>query len=477
MSDIDSSVRAVAGLRDAFAAIVGPGNVIADAAGMHPYVVEPRDLWHGTAACVVRPGSTAEVAAIMRVAAAARTPVVPQGGLTGLVGGSTPDGSGSAVVLSLRRLGRVRSIDPDGNTIVAEAGCTLADVRNAAADVDRLFPLSLGSEGSCTIGGNLGTNAGGTGVLAYGNMRDLALGLEVVLADGRVWNGLRLLRKDNTGYDLKHLFIGSEGTLGIITAAALKLFPRPRELRTALLAVESPAAALAVFKHVRDRLGPALTACELMPRFGIDLALGHLPDVRDPFRIAHPWYVLLEYGAAGSGEDDVLLESAIADRMEAGEVADAVVARSEAERAALWKLRHGIPEAQPREGGSIKNDVSVPVASVPAFIAEATEAVHRREPGARIVAFGHVGDGNIHFNISQPAGADKAAFLGRWDEIAGAVNAVVHRFDGSIAAEHGIGRLKRDLLPGVKDPVGLALMRQMKATLDPLGILNPGVVL
>jgi len=361
--------------------------------------------------------------------------------------------------------------------MICEAGVILANAQSAAAAADRLFPLSLGAEGSCQIGGNLSTNAGGTAVLAYGNARDLVLGLEVVLADGRIWNGLSKLKKDNTGYDLKNLFVGAEGTLGIITAAALKLFPRPRAVETAFGGVPSPQAALALFGLANERAGGTITSFELMPRVGIEFVVRHGPGCRDPLKQPHPWYVLVELSAQARDGLRAVMEDLLATGVERGLVGDATIATNLEQAKALWHLRAMLAEVQRFEGGSIKHDVSVPVAAVPDFLEAASAAVSAMIPDCRPVAFGHLGDGNIHYNVSQPVGADKAAFLARWHEMNALVHGIVAKFHGSISAEHGIGRLKRDLLPQVKDPVGLDLMRTLKRTLDPNGILNPGKVL
>lgn len=461
----------------AFGAIIGARNLLTDSADMAPYLKEWRDLFTGKARAVARPSSTVQVAALLALAHETGTPIVPQGGNTGLVGGQIPVADGREIILSLGRMDKVRSIDPVSDTIIVEAGVTLSRVQDAADGADRLFPLSLASEGSCTIGGNLSTNAGGTAVLAYGNSRDLCLGLEVVLADGRIWNGLRTLRKDNTGYDLKNLFIGAEGTLGVITAASLKLFPKPRARATAFLAVASPDQALSLLHLARAEAGQQLTTFEIMPRFGIEVVLRHAPGTRDPLAAPSPWYVLMELSSPGADGLDATVERLLEAALDQGVISDAVLATSESQRQDLWRLREAMSEVQRFEGGSIKHDVSVPVAAVPDFLAQAIALVIKMIPGCRPLPFGHLGDGNIHFNITQPKGADKAAFLARWDEINAAVHAVVANFQGSISAEHGIGRLKRHLLPGVKDPVELALMRAIKATLDPTGILNPGAVL
>lgn len=466
-----------ASLVERFAALVGPRHAITDPHDQAPYLRDDRGLYHGRTPLVVRPGSTAEVAAVLKLAHETGTPVVPQGGATGLVGGHVPHETGAEIVLSLTRMKAIRAIDPAGNTITVDAGVTLQETQDAAAAVNRLFPLNIGSKGSCTIGGNLSTNAGGTQAIAYGMARDLVLGLEVVLADGRVWNGLRTLKKDNTGYDLKHLFMGAEGTLGVITGAVLKLFPAPRAIEAAWVAVPSPAAALALLERAQERAGPTVTGFELMPRNLFGFVLKHLAGARDPLAAPAPWYVLMELSTASAQGLRETLEEILAAGFEAGIVEDAAIAETIDQRNAFWRLREGMSEVQKFEGGSIKHDVSVPVAAVPAFIAEANAACEALIEGCRVVPFGHLGDGNIHYNVSQPVGADKEAFLARWDEVQALVHGIVRKFGGSISAEHGIGRMKRDLLPGVKDPVELELMRSLKALLDPKGILNPGKVL
>jgi FAD/FMN-containing dehydrogenase len=457
-----------------FKAIVGERYAITDPAALAPHLVEGRGLYHGRTAMMLRPGSVAEVAAILKLANETHTPLVPQGGNTGLVGGQIPfDGE---LILSLTRLDKIREVDADSNAMICEAGVVLQKAQEAAAAVDRLFPLSLGAEGSCTIGGNLSTNAGGTGALAYGIARDLALGLEVVLADGRVMNLLSKLKKNNTGYDLRHIFVGAEGTLGIITAAALKLFPRPRAVETAFVGLPSPAAAVKLLNLAQARAGGTVTSFELIIREVLEFAVKHGQGVRDPLATKHPWYVLMEVSSQhGEGLRDSV-EQLLADAIEEGFVTDATVAVSLDQTKAFWHLRHVLPEVQKPEGGSIKHDVSVPVAAVPDFLAEASAAVQALIPGARPVPFGHLGDGNMHFNVSQPIGADTAQYLARWGEMNAVVDKVVLKHNGSISAEHGIGKLKRDTLPKVKDPVALDLMRGMKRMLDPNGILNPGKV-
>ncbi|MET0536580.1 MAG: FAD-binding oxidoreductase [Xanthobacteraceae bacterium] len=455
--------------------IVGEKHALRDPSAQAPYLTEMRDLYHGSTPMVLRPGSVAEVSRILSVANETATPIVPQGGNTGLVGGQIP--FNGEIVLSLNRLDRIREVDPVTNTITCEAGVTLLRAREAAAAADRLYPQVLPSEGTCTIGGNLSTNAGGTAALSYGIARSHALGLEVVLADGRVLRDLNKLKKDNTGYDLKNLFIGAEGTLGVITAAVLRLIPRPRSVETAFAGLASPEAALDLLGLATERTAGAVTSFELMARAGIDIVLRHATGCRDPLPAKHPWYVLIELSSqSASGLRDVL-EQILGLALERGLIADATIADNLEQAKMFWRMREMFGEAQRHEGGSIKHDVSVPVAAVPAFIREADAAVTNLIPGARPLPFGHLGDGNIHYNVTQPKGADKAEYLARWHEVNEAVFAVVRKHGGSISAEHGIGVLKRDLLPQVKDPVALDLMRALKRTLDPKNILNPGKVL
>jgi FAD/FMN-containing dehydrogenase len=457
-----------------FRAIVGDKYAVTDASDIAPYVTEERDLFHGRSPLVLRPGSTAEVAAICKLATEYRIALVPQGGNTGLVGGQTPHHG--EVVISMRRMDKIREIDTASNTMTCDAGVVLQIAQQKAAEVDRLFPLSLGAEGSCTIGGNLSTNAGGTAALAYGVAREMALGLEVVLADGRILNGLSKLKKDNTGYDLRNLFIGAEGTLGIITAATLKLFPKPRAIETAFVGLQSPNDALKLLAISQNEAAGSLTSFELLSDISVDFSLRHGIDIRDPLANKHPWYVLMELSSSREDARDAL-EAILTRGMEDGIVDDAVIAASLSQRQAFWKLRDEMSAAQKPEGGSIKHDISVPVAAVPDFIAEANAAVVKLIPGARPVPFGHLGDGNIHYNVSQPITANAADFLARWHDVNAVVFAIVLRMGGSISAEHGIGVLKRDELPEVKDKVAIELMRSIKAMLDPLGIMNPGKVL
>ncbi|WP_346623399.1 FAD-binding oxidoreductase [Blastococcus montanus] len=459
-------------------ALVGEAGLVTDPGQLAGYLSDWRGAYSGSAAAVVRPGSTEEVAAVVRACAEEGVAVVPQGGNTGLCGGAVPDSSGRQVVVSLDRMRRVRAVDPVDQTITVEAGVVLQTVQEAAAAEGCLFPLSLGSEGSCTIGGNLSTNAGGTGVLRYGTMRDLTLGLEVVLPDGRIWNGLRGLRKDNTGYDLKQLFIGAEGTLGLVTAAVLKLFPAVRSRATAWVAVGSVQAAVDLFGIVRGLCGDRLTGFEVMSRQSVDFVLRHGPGARDLFGAVHPWYVLVELSDTlpGAGLDG-LLESALGGAFEREVAADAVVASGPAQTAALWALREGISEAQNFEGPSLKHDVTVPVSSIPAFVERTDRALREAVPGIRIVTYGHVGDGNLHYNLSKPVDSDDDAFRRRAGELARVVYDSTSSFDGSISAEHGLGQSKRDVIADYKDGFELELMRSIKQLLDPAGLMNPGKVL
>lgn len=459
----------------AFVAIVGEANVLTTATDIAPYLVESRGLYHGTSPLVLKPGSTQEVSAILKLASETGTPIVPAGGRTGHVGGHVPREGGSDVVLSLERMNRIREIDTAGDVIVADGGTILADIQKAAEENGRLFPLSLGSEGSCRIGGNLSTNAGGTAVLAYGNARQLCLGLEVVLPTGEIWDGLRRLKKDNSGYDLRDLFIGAEGTLGIITGAVLKLHPQPRGRQVAFAAISSPQDALALFERASLLCGTALTGFELMPRIGIDFTTRHIPGVRDPLSSSHPWYALIDISTSDSAATaERMIDTLLEEALEAGLIEDAAIASSLAQQKAFWHLRESMSEAQKPEGGSIKHDVSVPVSRVPRFLAEADAAVLALIPDARICAFGHLGDGNIHYNISQPVGADKATFIARWREVNAVVHAVVHAHGGSISAEHGVGQLKLDELIASRPAIETELMNRIKQAFDPAGIMNPG---
>jgi FAD/FMN-containing dehydrogenase len=463
---------------DAFARIVGEEHAIRDEEAMAPYLVEWRDRYRGKAALVLKPGQTEQVSAILKLANDTKTAIVPQGGNTGLVGGQIPFETGHEVVVSLSRLDRVRDIDLASNTMTVEAGLPLAHVQQVAARAGRLFPLSLASEGSAQIGGVLATNAGGTAVLAYGSARELALGLEVVLADGSVWNGLKSLRKDNSGYDLKDLMIGSEGTLGIITAAVLRLYPKVAERVTCMAGLRGLDTAPSFFARALERAGPALTAFEVLPRIGLEFVLKHGSEVRDPFTMPYPWYVLFDLTSPREGEELArLAEAMLGEGVEASEIESAVIASSLAQSAELWRLRELMSEVQREEGGSIKHDIAVPVAKIPEFVARANQLVELMIPGARPVPFGHLGDGNIHYNVSQPPGMERVIFLNYWEALNAAVHEIVLDLGGSISAEHGIGRLKRELLPHAKGPLELDLMRKIKAAFDPNGILNPGKLL
>ncbi|MDS7596329.1 FAD-binding oxidoreductase [Agrobacterium tumefaciens] len=465
-------------LLDRFTAIVGEKNTIRDADELAPRLVENRGLYHGASPLLLKPGSTEEVAAIMKLASETGTPIVPQTGNTGLVGGQTPRPDGGDIILSLERMNRIRDIDPVANVIVADGGCILEEIHKAAEKVNRIFPLSLGSQGSCRIGGNLATNAGGTAVLAYGNMRNLCIGLEVVLPTGEIWDGLRRLKKDNTGYDLRDLFIGSEGTLGVITGAVLKLFPTPLGHQVAFAGLQSTDDALRLFEMASNLCGTALTGFELMPRIGVEFTAKHIPGVRDPLESPHEWYTLIDISTSDSAETaETMMQALLEQGFEAGLVQDAVIAASEAQRKALWHMRESMSDAQKPEGGSIKHDVSVPVSKIPEFMATAEKAVIAAVPGARVCAFGHLGDGNIHYNISQPVGADKAEFLSRWHEVNEIVHGIVLSLNGSISAEHGIGQLKRDELASIRSGIEMDLMRRIKLAFDPAGIMNPGKVL
>ena len=472
------SVPISATVLSALKSAVSAGGVIEQAEQLEPFVHDFRGHFTGRTPLVVLPASTAEVASVVRICAEHRIGLVPHGGNTSYCGGATPDASGAQIVLALKRMQRIRKVEPLDYTITVESGCLLADVQRAAEAVDRLFPLSLGSEGSCQIGGNLSTNAGGTAVLRYGMMRDLVLGLEVVLADGRVLDVLRDLRKDNTGYDLRHLFIGSEGTLGVITAACLKLFPKPAEIATAIVAVRDPTAAVEVLASMRASSGDAVTTFELIPGLAVDLTTRHISGVSDPLGRRHEWYVLVELTSSRpeSGLASAL-ETALAKGIDSGLVLDAALASSLRQREALWRMRESIPEAQRHAGGSIKHDVSLPISTIAEFIQRGSEWIATHVPDGQLIAYGHLGDGNLHFNIQQREGADLEAFLSRTSVVQRSIHDLVAEMRGSFSAEHGIGQLKVGELERYKDPVALALMHELKRTLDPLGILNPGKVL
>lgn len=458
--------------------IVGPEHALTDPILQQPFLMEWRDRYVGLSPLVLRPGTIEEVSRIMALVNEAGVGIVPQAGNTGLVGGQIPHESGTEIVLSVSRLKKVRHVDPAGTAMIVEAGLTLAEAQAAAANAGRLFPLSMASEGSCQIGGNLATNAGGVAVLAYGNARNLVLGLEVVLADGRVWDGLRTLKKDNTGYDLKDLFIGSEGTLGIITAAALKLFPRPAETATAFVAIRDTWQLLDLYLLAQARAGQSLTAFEFMPQLGLEFVSRHISGTRMPFAPEEPWYALLEIsGAQADGSAETKLEGLLIEAADSGLISATAFARSLTQAADLWHLREALSEAQKPEGGSIKHDVSVPIPLIPEFITRANKLVEDICPGARPVPFGHLGDGNVHYNVSQPAAASKASFLALWEPMSEAVHGLVTEMGGSISAEHGIGRMKRKELVRRKSSVEIDLMRRIKAAFDPKGVLNPGKLL
>jgi FAD/FMN-containing dehydrogenase len=460
---------------DELRGLIGENAVIDDPAVMSSYLIEPRRRFHVGAAAIVRPSSVEQVQAIARWANERRVPLIPQSGNTGLVGGQVPLG-GNEIIVSLQHLDRVREVDAAAGHMTLEAGVILETAHEIAEEAGALFPLWIASQGSARIGGVLGSNAGGVQVLAYGNARELCLGVEAVLADGRLYRGLNALRKDNTGYDLKDLLVGSEGTLGIITAATLKLFPQPEGHETAFCSVESPAVALKLFSLMRERAGSRLTAFELLPRFGVDLLLKHGVIAQDPTASLSPWYVLVELNRM-KGSAAGVLEAALAEAFERGIIDNATLAQSDSERAAMWATREGMSDVQRREGASIKHDVSVPVAAVPTLIEEGMAAVTRVVDGIRPCPFGHLGDGNIHFNLSQPVGADPKAFMAREPDLNAAIYEIVLRLGGSVSAEHGIGQLKAGLLERIKDPVALEMMRAIKAALDPNGILNPGKML
>jgi len=455
-------------------AALGPGGATRDPAEIAPHLKEWRDLYHGTTPLLVRPRTTQEVAAVVKACAETKTPLVPQGGNTGLVGGQVPFGD---VLISLSRLNKIRRVDPADNTMTVEAGVILADIQRAAAEADRLYPLSLASEGSAQIGGLLSTNAGGINVLRYGTAAEHVLGLEVVLPDGRVLSDLKRLRKDNTGYRLRQLFLGAEGTLGIITAAVLKLWPKPRAVATAFVALSRLDAMIPLLNHMQAASGGLVTAFELVPRIGLAFVVKHANGARDPLPQAREWCALIEITSGSPAPLDPMMEDALSAAAEAGLVADAAIAKSETQRAELWVLRDQLSEVQKFEGGSIKHDVAVPVSEIAHFIREAMEAVMQACPGIRPVPFGHVGDGNVHFNLSQPIGADKAAYLARWQEMNDIVHGIAHAYGGSISAEHGLGFMKREEILRYKSHVEMDLMRAIKRTLDPNNIMNPGKIL
>jgi FAD/FMN-containing dehydrogenase len=462
-------------LKTRLRAVVGPAGLMDGAEEIAPMLVEPRGLYRGSALLVVKPASTEEVSGVVKVCAEMGIPITPQGGNTGLCGGATPDGQ---VLLSLSRMNRIRDIDTLDFTITVEAGCILQNIQAAVAEKDRLFPLSLGAEGSCQIGGNLSTNAGGINTLRYGNARDLVLGLEVVLPDGRIWNNLKRLRKDNTGYDLKHLFVGGEGTLGIITAATCKLFPKPKDEVSVFCAVRDIEGIIELLSRLRAATGDQISAFELIERFGIHLACKHVHGCRDPFDQPYDHYVLFR-ASAGRADSGLrlIVEEALGQAYEDGLILDATIAESEAQTRAFWRIREGVVEGQIPEGASIKHDISVPVSRIPEFMKRAAPVVETTIPGSRICAFGHAGDGNLHYNITQPENMDRNKFLGLWEKLNHAVHEIVVDMGGSISAEHGIGKLKVEELQYFKPALDLELMKRIKHALDPNGIFNPGKVL
>ncbi|MGF7156859.1 FAD-binding oxidoreductase [Bartonella heixiaziensis] len=465
-------------LIERFRKIVGSAHAITDQALIAPYLVEERGRFHGKTPLLLRPSSCAEVSSIMQLASQTHTPIVPQGGNTGLVGGQQPDENVCSILLSMERLNKIRSINLEGNFAVVEAGVILQDLQKKADESGRLFPLSLGSEGSCQIGGNLSSNAGGTAVIAYGNMRELCLGLEVVLPDGHILDDLRFVKKDNSGYDLKNLFIGAEGTLGIITAAVLKLFPKPKEIAVAFVGLRSPAKALEFLSLAQSQGGGMLTGFELMSKLSLQMSLSYNMCERSPFEHEHEWYVLINISSLlGDGEAlsvlSIILEKALNDTV----IDDAIIAQSLKQQDFFWQLRESISYAQKLAGGTIKHDIAVPIASIPDFIAEAALIVEEIAPSARVVCFGHLGDGNLHYNITQPVGADTAAFLQLWSQMNHRIHSLVMHYQGTFSAEHGIGQLKREELRAFKSPVALDIMQKIKEILDPLGIMNPGKIL
>lgn len=463
---------------DALKAAAGPNGWIEDPADTEPFLIDERDLYHGVAPLVLRPATTEEVAAIVKICADQGIGIVPQGGNTGYCGGATPGQTGDEVVLSLGRMNRIRDIDPLNYTITVEAGCILADIQKATDDADRLFPLSLAAEGTCQIGGNLSTNAGGTAVVRYGNTRDLVLGLEVVLPSGEVWNGLRRLRKDNTGYDLKHLFLGAEGTLGIVTAAVCKLFPKPQETCTVMIAVRDPQAATETLSQLRTASSDGVVSFEYMHRDCLDMVFANIPDTSDPFDERYEHYALAEMiSGRKDGRLQSTVEDALGEAFESGAVLNAVVAASGQQADLLWRLRETIPESQKHHGGCIKHDVSVPVSSVPVFLERATAAARREIAGVHVVPFGHMGDGNIHFNLSQPDSEDRDTFIARTDHIEEIIHDIAVDLDGSFSAEHGVGVLKKGELYRYKSDVELSLMRAVKDVFDPSGVMNRGKVI
>ena len=459
-------------------AAIGTEQILTGAADIAPFLVDHRKLYHGKALAVVQPRDAAEVCKVLALCNALRIAVVPQGGNTSYCGGATPDASGAQIVMSLRHMDRIRGVDAPNFSMTVEAGCILAKVQAVAIAAQRFFPLSLGAEGSCQIGGNLGTNAGGLNVVRYGMARDLVLGIEVALPDGRLLSSLSGLRKDNTGYDLKSLFVGSEGTLGVITAATLKLFPLPVASATAFVALASPAAAVELLIKIRSATGDAVSSFELIPRIGIELTIEHIEGVADPLDVPAPWYVLCELTSANPAADlDDLLQRTLASALERELISNAVIAKSEREAAALWRLRESIPEAQRRDGASLKHDVSLPITALGEFVTRGAAWIAEHVPEGRLVAYGHVGDGNLHFNVNQRKNVAASQFLAREGDVRRALHDLVRDLGGSFSAEHGIGQSKVDELERYASPVELDLMRAIKRSFDPNGIMNPGKVL
>lgn len=461
-----------------FASIVGSDHALCEPSLLAPYLIEPRGLYYGKTALVLRPQTVDEVSSIMALAFQTHTPIVPQGGNTGLVGAQQPDEAGKSVILSLSRLNRIRNIDKQSNLALVEAGVILQTLQEEVEEAGRFFPLSLGAEGTCQIGGNLSSNAGGTAVLSYGNARDLCLGLEVVLPDGRILDDLRFVKKDNSGYDLKDLFIGAEGTLGVITAAVMKLFPKPKGKAVAFVGMKTPFDALKLFTLAQEHAGPMLTGFELIADIGMQMTLDYVTGAKKPLKGPHNWYVLIDLSSTHSSRQaysvlETLLEAALQDGM----IEDAAIAQNLTQEKQFWHLREEMSPAQKKQGGSIKHDISVPVASIPDFIKEAGDIIEQMIPGARIVCFGHMGDGNLHYNISQPLGEDTQTFLSRWGEVNHRIHALVMRYQGAFSAEHGIGQLKRGELRAFKSPVAVALMTDIKRLFDPHNIMNPGKIL
>nr|WP_210326440.1 FAD-binding oxidoreductase [Bartonella apis] len=465
-------------LIERFIEIVGINHALVDQDVISSYLVEQRGLYHGRTPLVLRPSSPQEVSEIMKLASETLTPIVPQGGNTGLVGAQQPDESANEIIVSMERLNKIRSIDVEGNLALVEAGVVLQKLQEKVDEKGRFFPLSLGSEGTCQIGGNLSSNAGGTDVLAYGNTRELCLGLEVVLPDGRILDDLRYVKKDNSGYDLKDLFIGAEGTLGIITAAVMKLFPKPQGKAVAYAGMKSPEKALELLLLAQKKGGSMLTGFELMAKVGMEMSLNYVKGAHAPLEHESEWYVLLDLSSSHSdGEAANTMEDILADALQQGIIEDASIAQSVSQQKEFWRLREDMSPAQKLEGGSIKHDISVPIASIPDFISEAEKIIETISPGARIVCFGHMGDGNLHYNVSQPVGADKQAYLSLWGEMNHRIHTLVMSYNGSFSAEHGIGQLKRKELVAFKSPVAFSLMRSIKQVFDPKNIMNPGKML